>query len=202
VTSRAAIDVSLLPDSSVDTRALIWWGQALMLVIEGTVLGLLVATYFYLRFWLPVWPPAGTDPPPGLWPALNLLVLVLSAVPMRYADKAAEHGDRRGALLGMLGGLVLIVVFLAGRAAIWKSLPFTYSSHAYGSIVFTVLGAHTMHVIAVILETTVLVAIALDPDRFHAEQRLGVVTGGMYWNFVVGSWIVLFALLYLAPRVL
>jgi len=202
VSTRPALDVSLLPDSSVDTHALIWWGQVFMLVIEGTVFALLVATYFYLRFWLPVWPPAGADPPPLLWPVVNLLVLLVSVIPIRYADKAAEQGDRIGSIIGLVLGLALLIVFLAGRAAIWKALPFTYSTHAYGSIVYTVLGAHTMHVIACLLETVVILVMILDPARFHDEQRLGVVTGGLYWDFVAGSWVLLFLLLYVAPRLL
>ena len=46
----------------------------------------------------------------------------------------------------------------------------------------------------------VLLFFATRPDKFHDEQRLGVVTSGLYWNFVVASWIPIYALLYLAPR--
>ena len=173
-----------------------------MLAIEGTVFALLVGTYFYLRFWLPAWPPPGAEPPPLTWPTLNLLVLVASAVPMRWADKAAQRGDRAGVQGGLLGGIALALVFMAGRVQLWRALGFNYASHAYGSIVYTILGAHTMHVVAATGESAVLAVIAFLPHRFHDEQRMGVVASGLYWNFVVGSWLLLFAVLYLGPRLL
>jgi len=202
VTSRAVVDVSHLPPSAVSTQGLLWWGNALMLVIEGTVLALLVATYFYLRFWLPVWPPAGAEMPSLLWPALNLIPLGAASVPFRRADKAAERGDRRGVQRGLLAGIAFGLVFLAGRIVIWRALPFNYASHAYGSIVYTILGAHTLHVGACLGEAAILLGFASWPEKFHDEQRLGVVTSGLYWNFVAGSWLVLFLVLHVGPRVL
>ena len=71
-----------------------------------------------------------------------------------------------------------------------------------GQIVYTILGAHTMHVVAATGESAVLAVIAFLPHRFHDEQRMGVVASGLYWNFVVGSWLLLFAVLYLGPRLL
>jgi heme/copper-type cytochrome/quinol oxidase subunit 3 len=202
MSSRAAIDVSHLPASAVNTRALVWWGNAFMLVIEGSVLALLVATYFYLRFWLPAWPPPGADLPPLAGPTLNLLLLVLSAVPMRGADKAAERGDRRRVQLGLLGGIALGLVFLAGRIVLWRQFTFDYASHAYGSIVFTILGVHTMHVVVCLAEAMVLLAFASSPRKFNDEERLGVITSGLYWNFVIGTWVLLYLLIYIGPRVL
>jgi heme/copper-type cytochrome/quinol oxidase subunit 3 len=185
VSSRAALDVSHLPAQRVDTRALLWWGQALMLVIEATVFALLVAVYLYLRFRLPDWPPPGVKPPALRWPTVNLLVLVASAVPIRRADKAAERGDRRGVQIGLLTGIVLGLVFLVGQV-----------------LLYAILGAHTTHVVAATAESVVLAWLAFRPGRFHEEQRLGVVTGGLYWDFVVGSWLLLYLVVYIGPRVL
>jgi heme/copper-type cytochrome/quinol oxidase subunit 3 len=196
------IDVSHLPPSSVDTRGMLWWGNALMLVIEGTVLALLVAVYFYLRFWLPAWPPPGAGLPPLGWATLNLLVLAVSAVPMRWADKAAEHDDRQGVQVWLIAGSALGLVFLAAQILIWRTFPFDYASHAYGSIVFTLLGLHTVHVVVCLTEVAVLLLLSFLPDEFHDEQRLGVVTSGLYWNFVLGAGVVLYLVLFVGPRVL
>jgi heme/copper-type cytochrome/quinol oxidase subunit 3 len=196
------IDVSHLPASSVDTHGMLWWGNALMLVIEGMVLALLVAVYFYLRFWLPVWPPPGAGLPPLGAATLNLLVLALSTVPMHRADKAAEKGDRHGVQVGLIVGMLFGLVFLAGQILIWRSFSFDYASHAYGSIVFTLLGLHCTHVAVCLVEVAVLLVLSFLPDDFHDEQRLGVVTSGLYWNFVAGTWVVLYLVLFFGPRVL
>jgi cytochrome c oxidase subunit 3 len=202
MSSRAAIDVSRLAPSSVNTHALVWWGNVLMLTIEGTVLALLVAAYFYLRFWLPVWPPPGADMPSLFWPTLNLVPLALSLVPMRIADKAAEHGERRPVQVGLLAGIALGLVFLFGQIRVWHSFTFDFASHAYGSIVFAILGAHTMHVVVCLVEAAVLAVFAFTEDKFHDEQRLGVVTSGLYWNCVAGSWLLLYLVVFIGPRVL
>ena len=202
MSSRAVIDVSHLSPSAVDTRGMLWWGNALMLTIEGTVLALLVAVYFYLRFWLPVWPPPGAGRPPLGWGALNLLLLAVSAIPMHLADKAAEHEDRHGVQVWLIVGSILGLAFLAGQILIWRSFTFDYASHAYGSIVFTLFGLHCMHVVVCLGEVAVLLVLSFLPDDFHDEQRLGVVTSGLYWNFVLGTWVVLYLVLFVGPRVL
>ena len=51
------IDVSDLPPAVEDHRSPIWWGNLLLLCIETTMFGLLVATYFYLRMNFNQWPP-------------------------------------------------------------------------------------------------------------------------------------------------
>jgi cytochrome c oxidase subunit 3 len=202
MSSRAAIDVAGLPPSSVSTHALVYWGNVLMLTIEGTVLALLVMAYFYLRFWMPAWPPPGADMPSLLWPTLNLVVLALSIVPMRIADKAAEHHERRPVQLGLLAGIALGLLFLAGQILVWRSFTFDYASHVYGSIVYAILGAHTIHVVVCLAEAAVLAAFAFSEDKYHDEQRLGVLTSGLYWNSVAGSWLILYLVLFIGPRVL
>jgi len=202
VSSRAFIDVSRLPPSAVSTEGLLWWGNALMLVIEGAVLALLVATYFYLRFWLPVWPPPGAEMPALLWPTLNLLVVLAGVIPMHHADKAAKEGDRHGVQVGLVLGIFVGLLFLAGRVLIRRAMTFDYASHAYGSIVFTLLAVHTGHVLACVVEAVVLLYLASSPALFHDEQRLGVVTSGLYWNFVAGTWVLLYLVIYIGPRVL
>jgi heme/copper-type cytochrome/quinol oxidase subunit 3 len=133
---------------------------------------------------------------------LNLLVLALSAIPMRLADKAAEHDDRRGIQVWLIVGTILGLVFLAGQILIWRSFPFDFASHAYGSIVFTLLGLHCVHVAVCLVEVAVLLVLSFLPDEFHDEQRLGVVTSGLYWDFVIGTWVVLYLVLFVGPRVL
>ena len=46
-------DVSALPDTAFGHRSLMWWGTMGLMVIEGTVFGLAIAMYFYLRLRVP-----------------------------------------------------------------------------------------------------------------------------------------------------
>src|SRR5947208_16791724 len=88
------IDVSHLPAQVLDRRSPIWWGNLLLLLIETTMFGLLVASYFYLRMNFTSWPPPrpevslyNTKPDLGFATA-TLLLLIFSVIPMAIADLA------------------------------------------------------------------------------------------------------------------
>jgi hypothetical protein len=43
------LDVSHLPTSVADDSGVLWWGNALIMVIESTKITICIATYFYMR---------------------------------------------------------------------------------------------------------------------------------------------------------
>jgi hypothetical protein len=59
------LDVSSLPDSALDARSPVWWGNLLLICIETTTMVLLIACYFYIRrnFWAISGAPAPTTIP-------------------------------------------------------------------------------------------------------------------------------------------
>ena len=59
----AVIDVRHLPNLVSGSRAPVWWGIVLLLTIEATVFGTIIASYYYLRMGEPQWPPAGVPDP-------------------------------------------------------------------------------------------------------------------------------------------
>jgi hypothetical protein len=71
--------------------------------------------YFYLRFWLPVWPPPGAGRPPRWRGALNLLLLARQRDPMRLADKGRPRGPH-GVQVWLIVGGMLGLVPAAGRS--------------------------------------------------------------------------------------
>src|SRR3954467_10584787 len=91
-----ALDVSELPESALDHRSVIWWGNTLLLVIETVMFALLVASYFYIRMNYREWPPPLTRTPipishpvpPLSRPTLTLALLLLSLIPAFVADRA------------------------------------------------------------------------------------------------------------------
>ena len=64
MTPNRTVDVSNLPAYNISNQAPLWWGQFLMCAIEGTLFCTMIATYFYLRMSVDVWPPPGV-PSPG-----------------------------------------------------------------------------------------------------------------------------------------
>ena len=194
-----ALDVSKLPPIAFGPRATLWWGVTSLTFIEGTVFALLAESYFYLRLDFAAWPPAGTPRPDLLAATLNMALLLVSIVPMELANHAAK--DERRYLVGIwflyatLAGLVALVL----RAFEFPAFHCQWDTNAYGSIVWTILGAHTTHLVISTADNALLMALMLwgPVERKHfVDAHINAI----YWYFVVGGWMPLYAMLYLVPR--
>lgn len=195
----AAIDVRPLPNLVSGSRAPVWWGIVMLLTIESTVFGTLIASYFYLRIGEPQWPPPGVDEPKLLLPSINTVVLLASSIPMYIADRAVTRGRLRQLRWGLAIAVVLAIVFLVLKAVEYSGVPYAWYDHAYGSIVWLIIGFHSAHVISLVLKTIVMLALALR-GYFNEKRTLGVQVNGLYWHFVVAVWVPLYLVLYWAPR--
>ena len=197
----AILDVRHLPDLAPGSRAPIWWGMVLLLLIESAVFGTLITSYFYLRLGQPEWPPPGIDPPDLMLPTINTGILLASSIPMYLADHGISRGRVRQLIWGMLGSIALGVLFLVLKVVEYAAVPYRGDDHAYGAIVWLIIGFHSAHVASVVLKS-VVVAILAAKGFFDAERLIGVQVNGLYWHFVVGVWVPLYLVLYWAPRVL
>src|SRR5437868_7999648 len=152
---RRTLDVSRLAPGAFGHRSILWWRTMGIVVIEGMMFALSIGAYFYLRSRSDTWPP--NLPPPDLrWGTLNTLVLLASAVPNELAKKAAERIDLAGVRLWLVVCLLFGVAFNAVRWFEFQSLNVLWSDNAYGSIVWMLLGLHTVHILTDVLDTGVL----------------------------------------------
>jgi len=197
--SRVVADVSALPTYSFDHHSLMWWGTWGIILIEGTVFALAVATYFYLRRRVGNWPP-GVDFPRVTWGTVNLAIVLASLVPNVWAKRAAESRDLANARKWTWVLLAFALVALIVRIVEFRSLNCRWDTNAYGSIVWTLLGLHTTHLLTDLVDTLVLAALMFTR---HADnrRRLGdVQDNAMYWNFVVVTWLPVYLCIYCLPR--
>ncbi len=195
------LDVSDLPAFAFGARASLWWGVWGLIAIEGTMFGLLIGSYFYLRLGTPGWPPGGT-PLPGLLAATaNVVVLLASLGPMVWAHRSALRRGRLATLAALVLSIVVGVVVLALRTREFVALGCRWDTHAYGSITWTILGMHTGHVIAATVENVLLVALLVN-GPVEAKHYVDLETNALYWYFVVAAWLPLYLLVFLGPRIL
>jgi heme/copper-type cytochrome/quinol oxidase subunit 3 len=205
--ARPAIDVSALPESVIDHRSLVWWGNLLLIAIETTMFALLVAGYFYLRPNFSTWPPpqinqtiAHYDPVPSLAiPTLNLAVLALTLAPVIWIDRACLRHNRQHVTIGLIVFLVLAAACVALRFFEFPALHFRWDDNAYASIVWTIVGLHLLHLIVGALEMVMMLAWVLVKGLDDKHARDVRVTAA-YWYWVVGTWVVLFAIVFVGPR--
>ena len=201
MSARRTLDVSHLPASAFGSRDPLWWGVVMLMCIESTVFVLLLISYFYVRGNFDMWPPTGLSTRSQGLAALNLGLLLLSCVPIHWSSRAAGRSELRGMRWGLLLGMVLGVAFFTVRVLEMKSLAFRWDSHAYGSVFWMYLGLHTVHVITGSLED-LLLAVVLFRGPVEEKLLVDVRVNALYWYFVVGSWVVGYAVLFLEPVLL
>ncbi len=124
-----------------------------------------------VRLSSPVWPPDGEPRAPLVYPALATFLIAASSWLLVRGRVAAT----------VAAGVGFVALQLAGLAALWR-LGVTPSSGRYGSLLYTFLALHGLHV-AVGLCGLVLA-------RGPSWRR--------FWHFVGAVWLVLFGALYLA----
>lgn len=197
---RPRIDVSSLPTLAFGPRAPLWWGVSSMLAIETTMFALLAVTYFYLRGNESLWPPAG-DPPVGPATA-GLFLMLLSVPPMVLAHRETGKGRRLKVMrFWLIVSMVIGFLALGFRGAELGELPFRWDHHAYGSVVWALLGMHAIHLLVSSGENVLFTAL-LFKGPVEEKHLLDLRLNAMYWYFVVAWGIVTYALIYLDPGVL
>jgi cytochrome c oxidase subunit I+III len=195
----SSLDVRGLPSFGFGHRSLMWWATAGLMLIEGSVFAIAVGMYFYLRAVNASWP-MNAPPPSLLWGTLNTAVLLLSMWPNALAKRAAERGERSRARLWLAICLLFAIAFLVLRGFEFAALNVMWYANAYGSIVWLLLGLHTTHLVTDTVDTAVL-ALLLFTGPFEGKRLLDTSENAVYWYFVVLSWLPVYAVLYLAPRI-
>jgi cytochrome c oxidase subunit 3 len=193
-----ALDVASLPSYAFSHRSLTWWGTAGLIAIESTVFALTVITYFYLRGHATQWPP-GSPPPSLLWGSLNTLVLLVSIAPNFLAKRAAMRGDLRTLRFALATSLLMSFVFLGIRAAEFDALNVSWDTDAYGSVVWLLLGLHTVHLVTDTYDSAVLLTLFFT-GPLEGKRLVDASENADYWYFVVISWIPIYLVIYWAPR--
>lgn len=174
--------------------------MVMLMVTEASLFAYFLTAYFTLRFRADVWPPAGIPMPELVLPAINTGILLLSSVPMYWADHSIRHGNQGRMRLGLGLSFLLGVTFLAIQ--VWKALqwPFTPATNAYASVFIGLTAFHGAHVVAGLVMNAVTQLLAW-LGYFNEHRRLGVQVTGLYWHFVDAVWIVVFLTIHVSPYI-
>ncbi|WDG80902.1 cytochrome c oxidase subunit 3 [Pseudomonas chlororaphis] len=135
-----------------------------------------------------------------LW--LNTFLLVLGSISLQWARLAARRGALNGATLGFTLGGVFAIAFLGGQLWVWKQFVdwgYFVSANPANSFFYLLTGVHGLHLLGG------LVAWGRVGARFLRRVPLSqlqpsVELCAIYWHYLLGLWIVLFALLTSTPE--
>ncbi|HXC49704.1 MAG TPA: cytochrome c oxidase subunit 3 [Candidatus Limnocylindrales bacterium] len=192
------IDVSRLTRVAFDSRSLFWWGILGFLAIETTMLVICLVSYFYFRSNEVHWPPPPTAPPNLDAATVTLGLLLLSVPAMIFTERAARRFDLRRTLAGHVVCDVLGIAFVISRWIELDRLNVRWDANAYGSVVWVIIGLHTSHLFAEVVETvyfTYFLARHPRPNYFT-----DATDNALYWYFIVAIWVPCYVTLYLVPR--
>lgn len=161
-----------------------FWGIALFLASEATLLSTIFGSYWYLRFKAVAWPPQGIPEPKVLLPLVLTAVLVATSIPMHLAYRAGRAG--RASLA--FGALLVALVVQAGYFAMQIHLflgdlhDFKPQEHAYASIYYVLVGADHAHVfVGLLIDLFLLAKLVGGLTRYRAS---GLQAAAFYWHFV------------------
>jgi heme/copper-type cytochrome/quinol oxidase subunit 3 len=193
IRERLALDVSGLPSVAFGRRNTTWLANVFYMTIEGMMFALMFATYFYLRTRSSEWPP-GHLPPALPYGIASAVVFALSVIPARWVQERAPSGDRAA----IRNGLIVLSLF-AIAATVLRVFEFTalncrWSDDAYSSTLWVLIGMHSGHLITELIETLVLLAVALTP-KMQGTRLADAAINSDYWYFVViTAWLVDFVI--------
>jgi heme/copper-type cytochrome/quinol oxidase subunit 3 len=128
-----------------------------------------------------------------------LALLLVSCLGSYRASQGAKRGDRPAMIFWALFNLAFGTSALVVRGFAWASLNFTWGSDIHGSVVWTILGLHTLDAFADLFFTLVLVILLLI-GHSGPKVRLAVHVDSVVWYFVVLIWIPLYVVIYWGGR--
>ena len=211
VNGRRVLDVSGLPNSAMDSYSPVWWGNALLMIIESMTVLLLLTSYFYIRRNFSEWPPPQPRNIPSLFhpvpdlliPTIELGIMLVSCLLMYWTDMAARREEAGRVTLGLVVMLAIGLALIALRFLELQSyhLKFRWDDNAYASVIWVILGTHLTYLIAGAAEFFIMllwmIRHGLDP-----KHGLDVTLAGGYWYWATATWLVCYAVVYFGARVL
>jgi heme/copper-type cytochrome/quinol oxidase subunit 3 len=160
------------------------WGVALLIATEATLFGLVLGSYWYLRFRARGWPPPGIEHPKVLLPVLLVAALVATSGPLLLAVRAARDGRPGSARALLMSALLIQAGYLAAQILLFRDDldAFSPQASAYGSVYFGMLGLHHAHVaVGILLEVGILARLV---SGLTAYRVTGLRAISWYWHFV------------------
>jgi cytochrome c oxidase subunit III len=190
-------DVGELPDYAFGPTSLGWWAVFGFMLIEGAGFVLAIGAYFFLLPFEQHWPPAAS--PDLLWGTLTTALGIASVVPNVWVDRRAHECKLQPVQRGLVLMTTIGVAMIALRAFELGALNVRWDQNAYGSIVWALMLLHTVHLVTDVYDSAVLMVMSYTKEM-TGRRFSDVSDNALYWHFIVGSWIVIYLVVYGVPR--
>jgi heme/copper-type cytochrome/quinol oxidase subunit 3 len=176
--------MSAVPYTPRSARSNGWWGMVVFVATEVTLFATMIGSYYDLRFKTPQWPPPGVPDPKVALPLVLMGALVATSIPVQLAVGFSRRAYARRAQLALLTAMAVQIAYLAVQIHLFADdlSHFTPQGSAYGSIYFTLLGTHHLHVVVgILLEAWLVLRLFRGVTRY---RRVGIEATAFYWHTV------------------
>ena len=142
--------------------------------------------------------------PPLLW--LDTLLLVASSATYSIGHRKLRANDQLGFFHWIRYTTVLGVLFLAGQFIVWWQILASgqlVRNNPHSSFFFIFSGMHGVHILAGLAGLGALLYRTHEPasgPKWQMHTRVLANAVAIFWHYLDGLWIVLFALLLLVKR--
>lgn len=175
-------------------------GMMLFILTEALLFVSLFFSYYYLARQQLQWPLG--DPPKLMLALIMLIVLLVSSGVVEWGRRQGRAGRDAMARLSLLITIVLGIAFLVLQSFEYRNhlRSLTPTQNSYGSIFYTITTFHGAHIVMGLLMLTYALILPKreptdrPPHRPHHNAAI-------YWHFVDLVWVVIVALLYVAPNI-
>lgn len=176
------------------------FGMIMFLASEAMLFAGLIGGYIVLRLSQPHWPPLPDSPHlPVLLTGINTIFLVSSSFTYHFAEGAVKKG--KSGLFWLFATIVLGSIFVGVQCYEWTHLHheglWFNKGGVYGSSFFLMTGFHGAHVVIGVLLIIWVFLRQLTLRCYTPARHVSMENVGLYWHFVDGVWIFLFAIVYL-----
>ncbi len=169
-------------------------GVVLFLASELMFFAALFAAYYELRANRAQWPPPMVDLKP-YEAGFGTFLLFAASIVMVMATKAMDRRNMRAAQWWTASAVVAAIGFVLLSVHGFAGDAFGISTNAYGSIYYTMVGFHLLHVIAGIAILTALL-VGMRSPALQTNRRAGAEAMTYYWHFVFIVWVGIFTTIY------
>src|SRR5918996_2180747 len=169
------------PNTPVGSNA--WLAVLMFLGAEAMFFAGLIGAYIVFRVGATTWPPPFQPRLPVGVTGVNTLILLTSAVTMRWSLRAARMNHNAQLVRFLAYTAALGGVFLAIQGFEWIRLiqfGLTVSSSVYGGLFYTLIGFHGLHVAGALIWLGV-VCVQAKKGRFSKQRHTGLQICAMYW---------------------
>lgn len=191
------IDPAPVVLSSISSNVL---GMLIFIASELVLFLVLIIVFSLARAGHSEWPPMGQPRLPLLISSINTFILMISGLTMFQAWRYIRDGYICAFQRQVFITTVLGLVFLMFQGFEWFNLirfGLKVTANLYGATFYVLIGMHALHVL-IAVQVLIFVWSKALRGAYTERDHSGLIMGGLFWEFVVLIWPILFIVVYLA----